>query len=344
MKRLLCGLLLLLLLTGCASAAASEPDRTIPVPTLLERPVRETEPPPPPDPPSPVALPDLEKTVELCLPEGLTATPGCPCVEATVSFPRAELGDAPEARTCSLTLTLDGETVAEWPELELLPGTELTAPLEFRFDRDTPDRAAVLTATLTRGRQSLVRETEIQLTNYPEELYVSMSGDKLPYCIHVLRNQNVVIVYRHDENYAYTEPVRVCLCSTGRATPVGRFRLGSKRQWGSLYGGVSGQYVCTITGDILFHSVPYYSRNKGDLETLEYNKLGSVASMGCVRLSVADAKWIYENCPSGTPIQIYNAEELPVERPEPLRIDPEDPRAGWDPTDPDPANPWNAEP
>ena len=35
--------------------------------------------------------------------------------------------------------------------------------------------------------------------------------------------------------------------------------------------------------------------------------------MGCVRLTVEDAKWIADNCPSGTTVEIYEDDD-----PEPL--------------------------
>ena len=80
---------------------------------------------------------------------------------------------------------------------------------------------------------------------------------------------------------------------------------------------------------------------KDSLEAEEYNKLGSSASMGCIRLAAGDVKWIYDNCPMGTPVHIFDADTLPVERPEFIPLDLNDPRSGWDPTDPDPENPWN---
>jgi lipoprotein-anchoring transpeptidase ErfK/SrfK len=170
-----------------------------------------------------------------------------------------------------------------------------------------------------------------------------MSGDDRPYQVDVLRDQNLVIVYGRDQEGAYTIPVKVWLCSTGGATPTGKYFMGYKREWGKLFGNVWGQYPIGITGDILFHSVPYEYMEKDSLETEEFNKLGTKASMGCIRLAVADVKWLYDNCPTGSPIHIYDAGALPegVERPEPLLLDPEDPRSCWDPTDPDPENPWH---
>ena len=189
-----------------------------------------------------------------------------------------------------------------------------------------------------------IRTHTVELDNYPEELYVELSGDDRPYSIDVLRNQNVVVVYGRDEEGRYTVPVQVWLCSTGYTTPRGDYLLGSKREWGLLFGNVYGQYVCGITGDILFHSVPYARKEKDSLKTEEYNKLGTTASMGCVRLAAGHVKWIYDHCPSGTQVHIYDADQLPVERPEAVLLDPDDPRSGWDPTDPDPLNPWTLEP
>ncbi len=97
-------------------------------------------------------------------------------------------------------------------------------------------------------------------------------------------------------------------------------------------------------GSYLFHSVPYLSSSKDTLETEEYNKLGSPASLGCVRLCVADAIWIYENCPVNTTVILYDDESSPgpLGKPESIKIPLDSPYAGWDPTDPDEANPWHA--
>lgn len=350
MKRLICGILLLLLLTGCVPANRNEdtispPDtsagRELPTvaPSSAEvsgcvEDVAEPAPTLAPEPKDGIGV-----TMELS--RNLVATPGAPCVELVISFPKVDLRNEPEGRSCALRVELDGETVGEWPELLLVPGAEQKLPLEFAFDRYTPDRTAKVVATLRCGEQTLEAETGVELNNYPEELYVQLSGDERPYSIDVLRNQNVVIVYGRDADDEYTVPVKVWLCSTGPTTPRGNYLLGGKKDWGLLFGGVYGQYVCGITGDILFHSVPYARKEKDSLKTEEYNKLGTTASMGCVRLAAGNVKWIYDNCPSGTAVHIFDAEELPVERPEAIPLDPEDPRSCWDPTDPDPENPWN---
>ena len=165
-----------------------------------------------------------------------------------------------------------------------------------------------------------------------------------PYYIEIIRNYSTVIVYGLDDYGNYTNIVQVFPASVGAGgnTPLGTYKTTKGSVWGGLYGGVYGQYTTRIVGSILFHSVPYYSKDKSTLWWQEYNNLGIARSMGCVRLTVKDSKWIYDNCPSGTTVRVVD-KELPegVTKPEAPKIDPDSPNRGWDPTDPDPANPWN---
>ena len=171
------------------------------------------------------------------------------------------------------------------------------------------------------------------------------------YSVRINRAANTVTVYKRDENGRYTIPYKAMVCSTGDATPLGTYytyddpsnsKWSPRYPWWSLYGGVYGMYATGITGAILFHSVPYYSPNQNDLEYEEYNKLGTAASMGCIRLSVRDVMWIFSHCPKGTMVEFYDdaADPGPLGKPEPVHIDTSSPNRGWDPTDPDPGNPW----
>lgn len=167
---------------------------------------------------------------------------------------------------------------------------------------------------------------------------------EFPYYIKVNRQANCITVYALDENGEYTVPYKAMTCSTGlyNATPKGVYQISTKYRWRQLYGGVYGQYATRIYGGVLFHSVPYYRKSESALCTDKYNKLGQQASMGCVRLTVEDAKWIADYCPAGTTVEIYEAEEPgPLGKPEPVKIDTDNPNRGWDPTDPNGENPWN---
>ena len=55
-------------------------------------------------------------------------------------------------------------------------------------------------------------------------------------------------------------------------------------------------------GEYLFHSVP--TDRNGKFIVTEARKLGHKASHGCIRLTVADARWIYEHIPYGTRVEI----------------------------------------
>lgn len=155
------------------------------------------------------------------------------------------------------------------------------------------------------------------------------------YAVKVNRTANCVTVYTYDAKGNYTVPVRAMVCSTGinNSTITGDYTIGIKTEWLFLVGDVYGRYISGISGDYLFHSVPYYTLNEEDLEVEEFNKLGEQASQGCVRLAVSDAKWIYDNCPAGTEVSIYDDAETagPLGRPEAIKIT--DFTNKWDPTD-----------
>lgn len=119
--------------------------------------------------------------------------------------------------------------------------------------------------------------------------------------------------------------------------------MSGKYRWLALFGNVYGQYSSRIVGHILFHSVPYLEKgNNGSLEYWEYDKLGQAASAGCIRLTVSDAIWIYNNCGNGTMVEFYSsADPGPLGKPGARKISNEaESVRGWDPTDPAANNPW----
>lgn len=177
--------------------------------------------------------------------------------------------------------------------------------------------------------------------------YTVPAGYARPFLLTVNKALNRVIAFSRGEDGAYTTVEKVFVCSVGTPqydnTQVGTFYTSARYDWLSLFGGTYGQYATRFDGSILFHSVPYAARAKDTLKAKEYNKLGKAASMGCVRLTVADAKWIYDICEKGTCVIVYDAPDEHWEAPLPPQIDLNDPCAGWDPTDPDPVNPWHTQ-
>lgn len=166
-----------------------------------------------------------------------------------------------------------------------------------------------------------------------------------PYYIKVNYGTQVVTIYGLDNDGNYTVPVKAMVCSTGDYTPTsGVYKIPARWEWLGLQGNVYGHYATQIKGNILFHSVPYLEKyNPASLEYWEYDKLGTYASAGCVRLTVADAKWIYDNCANGTYVEFYSSSNPgPLGKPSAKKISnmPENLR-NWDPTDSNPNNPWH---
>ena len=210
--------------------------------------------------------------------------------------------------------------------------------------------------TTIRPLQTTAEETELETTTGPEEIIgveetetteiETLPANQLPYLIMVNRAMCCVTIYEKDETGQFTVPVKAFACSVGReghSTPTGTYNTSDLFRWAVMADSTHAQYVYRFKGPYLFHSVPYFSSAKDTLETEEYNKLGSPASLGCVRLCVADAIWIYQNCPANTTVIIYDDESTPgpLGKPESIKIPLDSPYSGWDPTDPDEANPWH---
>lgn len=96
-----------------------------------------------------------------------------------------------------------------------------------------------------------------------------------------------------------------CTCGkTGHLTPTGVYTTSSKYySFGSAY------YTCYYGTTFLykdgyewlFHSLLYYPGTN----TVKGVQLGQLASNGCVRLAIGNAKWIYDNIPTGTKVVSY---------------------------------------
>ena len=176
------------------------------------------------------------------------------------------------------------------------------------------------------------------------------------YVLVVYKGSQTVVVYEADRNDNYDPYVayRKMICSTGATsdlTPNGTFKIYAKYIYRALIDAY-GQYCTRFNGGILFHSVPIATsartieQGRSMIDMNEYNKLGSPASHGCVRMLVCDAKWIYDHCKMNTKV-IVTDETSPVGtagKPALKRYSPYTDALGtygWDPTDPHPDNPYN---
>lgn len=122
-----------------------------------------------------------------------------------------------------------------------------------------------------------------------------------PYLILVNRSTHRVGVFQGWQGH--WNLVNFWDCSDGKpSTPTveGEFTVGSRGHYFN-----SGAYRCywwtQFYNDYLFHSVLY---NWGGV--LQDGRLGMGLSHGCVRLQIDNAKWIYDNIPSGTKVVVYH--------------------------------------
>lgn len=126
-----------------------------------------------------------------------------------------------------------------------------------------------------------------------------------PYKLVVDISDRRTYVYRWTGD-RYGEQIATFKCCVGAPstpTPLGTFQ-GSGQAGGRWYYfkdfDCYAQYAWRIRGGILFHSVTYSRPNENSGGSTR--SLGRAESHGCVRLTVSDAKWIYDNCPRGTTV------------------------------------------
>ena len=128
-----------------------------------------------------------------------------------------------------------------------------------------------------------------------------------PYKLIVDLSDRRVYVYRWTGD-GYGERIDSFKCAVGAPstpTPTGTYQSGGKAGGRWYYFkefNCYAQYAYRIVGGILFHSVTYSAPNESSGGST--SSLGRAASHGCIRLTVSNAKWIYDNCPTGTTVHI----------------------------------------
>ena len=202
--------------------------------------------------------------------------------------------------------------------------------------------------TLTcRGKGTAIITVKTQDSSHVSRNVHVAVGDfsEMPYYIEVDKGNQVVRVYERGDG-SYTHLIRRMICSTGRWNTKfndGLYNMnGSRMEWCLADDHVLWmQYATRINGAFMFHGVPTQGRYADHVKVEYYNKLGTKASSGCIRLLCADAKWIYENVPNGVFVLVAEWARDPAEYG--AVYAPPLPVSGtycWDPTDDNPANPY----
>lgn len=168
-------------------------------------------------------------------------------------------------------------------------------------------------------------------------------GDELSR-VRVFLKEQILAAYGKDQDKE--KLLRVMPISSGYVsghTLPGAYHIGRKNHTNLMFDGSIGLYSCQIYGNILFHSLTSYDGSpQSGLKISDINSMGIAASHGCVRLFTADAKWLYERMPAGTPVDILEErgesyQDLP-EFVHYLRL--KEGAPAWDPSNPDKDNPY----
>ena len=107
----------------------------------------------------------------------------------------------------------------------------------------------------------------------------------------------------------YTKEVKTFICSTGaKNTPTvkGTFQaIGQISPWYYMpHSSVWVRNAFQIQGNYFFHSVLFHSKGSNNPTASSVRNLGSNVSHGCIRLSVEDSQWLYDNCTPGMTVVI----------------------------------------
>ena len=153
---------------------------------------------------------------------------------------------------------------------------------------------------------------EDQIEMHNDDYYFYQTGGSQPNLAKV-KDLNIEVsigqkrVYvKSGENIVYT-----MLCQTARNgyfTPTGSYSVNDYRanSFWSTFGGADYAVGWKDGGLYLFHSIDKesdkgpYAKSQG----LMLGVTGSGVSHGCIQLSIPDAKWFYEQLPTGTPVSI----------------------------------------
>lgn len=171
-----------------------------------------------------------------------------------------------------------------------------------------------------------------------EEL-TTESPVEMSYYIIVNKSDNMVSIW-NAVNGSVDSIAALFYSSVNSELETGTYYINKKDTWNMLDNRFYVQYSSRTSSVVLFHSPAYSIQRSGYLITETYKAIGSSNdNVPGITLTVGDAKWIYENCPDNTVVEVCDKSDMdygitaekPMEIPNGIR---------WDPTDPNRDNKW----
>ena len=208
---------------------------------------------------------------------------------------------------------------------------------EIVIEPDEPDEIVSIidpTQTLVTAGPTAVPTDTPEPTPEPTPTPAVDPDPEHPYYLYVEKGSYTLTIYGKDEDFNYTVVVMTYrIAHGGNKTPAGIFTLsGDRQRWHTFPLGGCAQYATPYWGNLYIHSPLYGAEDPSRLWKSYYNGdkgIGTDKTGGCLRMVTEAAKFIYENCPEGTKLEIVNgspkgttsADVPPIEK------------KGYDPTD-----------
>lgn len=168
---------------------------------------------------------------------------------------------------------------------------------------------------------------------YMHKDYLTKADDDNPYYLYLEKGTYTLTVYKKDDDGRSLQAIKAFKAAHGgNKTPNGKFYLMKKERWHSFPAGGSAQYAIKYNNNLYIHSTLYEREDATTMRREYYDGekgIGKTSTGGCVRITVSASKFIYENCPEGTVIEIVNGSPrgtYSAEIPTPVKnnIDPTD--------------------
>lgn len=176
-------------------------------------------------------------------------------------------------------------------------GIQTATKLCSSIDGDT--KSDITNSSLQNGAKIIEKKTVNEIIK--SELNSKEINSDTNYFIAVSKSEKKVYIY-YNENDSW-ENIKVFTCNIGspeNPTIEGNFTSGLKGKVLKI-DDTYVKYFTQISGNYLFHSVIY------DEDGLVIDgRLGQEISHGCIRLSLEDAKYMYDTIPAKTGIKIIN--------------------------------------
>ena len=132
--------------------------------------------------------------------------------------------------------------------------------------------------------------------------WARQEGSETDYCLAVdVTAKRTIVMQRDGDDW---KVVKYWICSTGAPespTLTGVYQVEGRGYSFGDYEGYTCYYYTQYWGPYLFHSIKY---EPGTFDVQD-GRLGEEVSEGCVRLSLENAKWIYDNIPWATRVIVY---------------------------------------